>query len=236
MAIWDDVLPEQDRQVFEAAGYGKRQGYGSRPAVIVVDVSYNFVGDTPEPILDSIKKFRNSCGEQGWESVKQIKRLLDASRAKKLPIFYTTAPPRRKSVIAGRWAGKNYRAAEIFTEATHEANAIVEDIAPREEDILIFKDKPSAFFGTPLISYLTELQVDSLIVAGTVTSGCVLATVLDGFSHNFKVSVVEECVFDRHESAHAINLFDMNQKYADVLPLGDVLEYLASWGAQQPKS
>ena len=101
MAVWDDVLPEHDKQVFDAAGYGKRQGYGSRPAVIVVDVSYNFVGDTPEPILDSIKRYRNSCGEQGWESVQYIKKLLDSSRAKNLPIIYTTAPPRRKSVIAG---------------------------------------------------------------------------------------------------------------------------------------
>jgi nicotinamidase-related amidase len=227
MAVWDDVLPESDKQVFDAAGYGKRQGYGSRPAVIVVDVSYNFVGDTPEPILDSIKRYRNSCGEQGWESVKSIKKLLDSSRAKNLPIIYTTAPPRRKSVIAGRWAGKNYRAAEIFTEATHEANAIVEEIAPQEEDILIFKDKPSAFFGTPLISYLTELQVDSLIIAGTVTSGCVLATVLDGFSHNFKVSVVEECVFDRGEMSHKVTLFNMHAWAADVVTLEDVEDYLA---------
>ena len=146
-----------------------------------------------------------------------IKKLLDSSRAKNLPIIYTTAPPRRKSVIAGRWAGKNYRASEIFAEATHEANAIVEEIAPQEQDILIFKDKPSAFFGTPLISYLTELQVDSLIVAGTVTSGCVLATVLDGFSHNFKVSVVEECVFDRGEMSHKISLFNMHAWAADVV-------------------
>jgi hypothetical protein len=69
MAIWDDVLTERDKQVFAAAGYGKRQGFGRRPAVMVVDVNYNFVGDVPEPILDSIKKYRNSCGEEGWQAV-----------------------------------------------------------------------------------------------------------------------------------------------------------------------
>ena len=69
MPDWDNFLTERDKKVFEAAGYGKRQGYGKNPAIVVVDVNYNFVGDTPEPILDSIKKYRNSCGEEGWQGV-----------------------------------------------------------------------------------------------------------------------------------------------------------------------
>lgn len=226
MATWDDILSERDKQVFAAAGYGKRQGFGRRPAVIVVDVNYNFVGDVPEPILESIKKYRNSCGEEGWQGVYQIGRLLEAARAKGVPIFYSTAQRRQMALTAGRWHGKNSRGDEDFHGRAQDGNEIVREIAPQEGDIVILKDKPSVFFGTPLISYLNELQVDTLLVAGTTTSGCVRATVVDAFSYNFKVVVVEECVFDRGQASHKVNLFDMQAKYADVVPLEAALHYL----------
>jgi maleamate amidohydrolase len=226
MAMWDEVLTERDKQVFAAAGYGKRQGFGRKPAVIVVDVNYNFVGDVPEPILESIKKYRNSCGEEGWQGVYQIGRLLDAARDKRLPIFYSTAPSQRVALTAGRWHGKNSRGAEDFHRHAQDGNEIVREIAPHEGDIVILKDKPSVFFGTPLMSYLNELQVDTLLIAGTTTSGCVRATVVDAFSYNFKVVVVEECVFDRGQTSHQVNLFDMQAKYADVIPLQAALSYL----------
>jgi nicotinamidase-related amidase len=226
MAMWDEVLTERDKQVFAAAGYGKRQGFGHKPAVIVVDVNYNFVGDAPEPILESVKKYRNSCGEEGWQGVYQISRLLDAARDKKVPIFYSTAPSHRVALMAGRWHGKNSRGTEDFQSQAQDGNEIVREIAPHEGDIVILKDKPSVFFGTPLMSYLHELQVDTLLVAGTTTSGCVRATVVDAFSYNFKVVVVEECVFDRGQTSHKVNLFDMQAKYADVVPLEAALSYL----------
>jgi maleamate amidohydrolase len=226
MAMWDEVLTERDKQVFAAAGYGKRQGFGHKPAVIVVDVNYNFVGDVPEPILESIKKYRNSCGEEGWQGVYQIRRLLDAARDKKVPIFYSTAPSHRVALMAGRWHGKNSRGTEDFQDRAQDGNEIVREIAPHEGDIVILKHKPSVFFGTPLMSYLHELQVDTLLVVGTTTSGCVRATVVDAFSYNFKVVVVEECVFDRGQTSHKVNLFDMQAKYADVVPLEAALSYL----------
>ena len=99
--------------------------------------------------------------------------------------------------------------------------------AMTHRDIVIRKQKPSVFFGTTLMSYLTELHIDTLIVGGTTTSGCVRATVLDAFSFNFKVSVVEECTFDRGQVTHKINLFDMNAKYADVISLEEAEDYLA---------
>jgi nicotinamidase-related amidase len=233
MAMWDDVLTERDKQVFGAAGYGKRQGFGRRPAVIVVDVNYNFVGDVSEPILESIKKYRNSCGEEGWQGVAQILRLLEAARAASVPIFYSTAPSRQTALTAGRWHGKNSRGAEDFHTQAQEGNNIVQEIAPQDGDIVILKDKPSVFFGTPLMSYLHELQVDTLLVAGTTTSGCVRATVVDAFSYNFKVVVVEECVFDRGQTSHKVNLFDMQAKYADVVPLEAALDYLDELSREQ---
>lgn len=227
MAIWDDILTDRDVQVFAKSGYGSRQGFGERPAVLIIDVNYNFVGDTPLPILDSIEKFRNSCGEEGWQGVAKIQELLKAARSKRLPVFYSTGAPRQSSVDSGRWAGKNRRAVEDQDEVAQRGNDIVEEIAPEEGDIVIRKTKPSVFFGTPLVSYLNELQIDTLLMGGTTTSGCVRATVVDAFSYNYRVAVIEECTFDRGQASHKINLFDMNAKYADVISVAEAQEYLA---------
>jgi len=228
MAIWDDILSERDKEVFAKAGYGSRQGFGSRPALLVVDVNYNFVGDKPEPILKSIETHRNSCGEEGWEGVYQIQKLLKVARGSGIPIFFSTGLPRQTSLDTGRWGGKNQRSVEDRSESSQLSNEIVEEIAPMEGEVVFQKQKPSVFFGTTLISYLTELHIDTLLVAGTTTSGCVRATVLDAFSYNFKVGVVEECTFDRGQISHKINLFDMNAKYADVVSREETEDYLAN--------
>jgi nicotinamidase-related amidase len=226
MAIWDDILTERDREVFGKAGYGKRAGFGHRPAMLVIDMNYNFVGDRPEPILKSVERFRNSCGEEGWQGVYNIRKLLGEARKKHLPIFYTTAFERRSSVAVGRWQGKNSRSAEDLRDEWSKGNEIVEEIAPQEGEVLIRKQKPSAFFGTALMSMLNELHADTVLVTGCTTSGCVRASVIDAFSYNFRVSVIEECVFDRGQASHKINLFDMNAKYADVIPMRDTVEYI----------
>ena len=227
MASWDDTLTARDKEVFSISGYGKRAGFGQRPAVLVIDVNYNFVGDKPEPILDSIKRFRNSCGAEGWEGVHRIGELLAECRKKHLPTFYTTGHYDRTNAVAfGRWQAKNSRSTEDMTDTWDKGNDIVEEIAPRAGDIIVRKQKPSAFFGTPLMSMLNEVHADSVLVAGTTTSGCVRASVIDAFSYNLKVSVVEECVFDRGQASHKINLFDMAMKYADVISLQETLEYV----------
>ena len=227
MTVWDDMLTVRDKEVFSISGYGKRAGLGQRPAVLVIDVNYNFVGDKPEPILDSIKRFRNSCGAEVWEGVRRIGELLAECRKKHLPTFYTTGHDDRTNAVAfGRWQAKNSRSTEDMTDTWEKGNDIVEEIAPRAGEIIVRKQKPSAFFGTPLMSMLNEVHVDSVLVAGTTTSGCVRASVIDAFSYNLKVSVVEECVFDRGQASHKINLFDMAMKYADVISLQETLEYV----------
>jgi maleamate amidohydrolase len=102
----------------------------------------------------------------------------------------------------------------------------VAEIAPGPRDLVIRKQKPSGFAGTPLVSYLQLLGCDSVIVTGTTTSGCVRATVLDAFSLNYRVTVVEDGCFDRAQANHAINLCDMHAKYANVLPSGEVIDHL----------
>ncbi|MBC7781158.1 MAG: isochorismatase family protein [Proteobacteria bacterium] len=226
--IWTPFLTERDKQVFESSGYGARQGFGKRPAIIVIDVNYNFCGDTPEPILESIKRWRNSCGAEAWDAVAAIKSLVAAGRAKGLPILYSTGVRREDDWDAGSWAWKNTRSAERVrpTGVQADGNTIVPDIAPGPNDLVVFKQKPSAFHGTPLLSWLLLLGADSLIMTGTTTSGCVRATVLDAFSNNLRVSLVEEGCFDRSQASHAINLCDMHAKYADVIKLDEALSFV----------
>ncbi len=225
--VWDDVLSERDREVYREAGYGTRGGGGEHPALLVVDVTYDFVGDRPEPILDSIKKFPNSCGEEGWRGMEVIRQLLELCREREVPIFYTKGMDDRSAITRGSWAWKNAKALNKGELAERIGNQIPLLVAPGPGEVVIQKTKPSAFFGTPLTSYLIALGVDTLLVTGTTTSGCVRATVIDAFSLNFRTLVVEEAVFDRGEASHKINLFDMQSKYADVISLEEAKRYVA---------
>jgi nicotinamidase-related amidase len=224
---WDRYLSERDRRLFTEAGFGRLGGFGSRPVILVIDVSYAFTGDRPEPIFQSIVKWPNSAGELAWDRVENIARLLEASRAKRLPIFYTTGPdaPVCGDFGLGRWKDKLGRVEEDSARLAL-ANKIVEQIAPQANDIVIEKSKPSAFFATLFASYLVDLGADSIITCGVSTSGCVRASVVDGFSYNYKMVVVEDCTFDRGEASHAINLFDMHMKYADVVSLDAASDYI----------
>jgi len=227
--IWDAFLTERDKQVFKASGFGATAGFGERPALLVIDVSYGFAGDRPEPILESIKRWSNSCGAESWDAIARIKELAAAFRAKRLPVIYTTGQSRADGWDMGSWAWKNSRTGESLPKPSQrlDANEIVPEIAPEPQDIVVFKQKPSGFFGTNLASYLQLLGADSVIVTGTTTSGCVRATVLDAFSLNFRIAIAEDGCFDRSQASHAINLCDMHAKYADVVPTAEILTYVA---------
>ena len=224
--VWDKFLTERDKAVFAAGGFGARMGFGKRPALLVVDVNYAFCGDKPEPILESIKRWPTSCGEEAWEGVRVIKRLVDAARAKGLPVIFTTNKKRPDMWDNGNWAWKNTRQNERRTESTVEPSAIIRELGPEPSDILIEKQKPSGFYATPLQSYLTLLGCDSLLVAGTTTSGCVRATVLDAFNSNYRVAVVEDACFDRSQASHAMSLCDMHAKYADIVESVEVIDFI----------
>jgi len=229
--IWSEFLTERDKQVFEKSGFGAEAGFGEKPALLVIDVSYNFCGDKREPILDSIKKFHNSCGEDAWDALPHIRKLIDKCHEKDIPVIYTTGTVREDGWDAGGWAWKNSRTDEDVTAPkttgfNRDGNDIMDEIAPSPQDIVIYKHKPSAFYGTPLSGFLNDLGADSLLVTGTTTSGCVRASVIDAFSNNYRVAVVEEGCFDRSQASHAINLCDMHAKYADVVTTEDALAYV----------
>jgi maleamate amidohydrolase len=224
--VWDRFLTDRDKRVYEGAGLGAMSGFGRKPALVIVDITYAFTGDERRPLEEAILEYPTSCGEQAWDSIEYNQRLLGAARRAGIPIFYTRPGYRADGADLGSWSRK-------FAEAGHDSmvdgawgTMIVEELAPLPGEIVITKKKPSAFFATPLASYLIDLKVDTVIITGCTTSGCVRASVLDAFSYNFIVILPEECSFDRGEAAHAINLFDMQQKYADVMPTDAVIQHL----------
>lgn len=225
--IWDRFLTDRDRVVFAQGDYGRLAGFGTRPVLLVVDVTYNFCGEECLPIEAAVVRWPNSCGESAWRALGPIQQLIAAARRSRLPVFYTTGFRAGSTDFdRGRWTDKNPRNAE--NRRNPKGDQIVERVAPLPHEIVVEKAKPSAFFGTELVSYLVDLGADSLLICGGTTSGCVRASAIDAFSYNFRVSVVEEAVFDRGECSHAINLFDLHQKYADVVTLTDALSYLSA--------
>lgn len=220
---WDCFLTDTDREIFANSGFGVRMGFGARPALVVIDVSVRFCGEEGQSVLESISKWRTSCGQAAWDALPHIQKLIEAARERGIPVVYTKATaPRSDSWDKGLWAAKNSRSKE---EAVKGGDDIMPQIAPAEQDIVISKYKPSAFFGTTLDSYLVQLGADSLILVGTTTSGCIRSTVLDAFSRNYKTAVVEEATFDRGEASHWMSLFDIEQKYADVVKTEEVLNF-----------
>lgn len=223
--VWNAFLTERDKAVFAASGYGARGGFGKRPALLVIDVNWAFCGERPEPILEAIKKWRTSCGDYAWKAMPYLQALIGKAREKGVPVIYTTGYGRDDGWDAGSWTWKTSTKPRPVYQSNLDGNAIVSAIEPAPQDIVIYKQKPSGFFGTNMTSYLTLLGCDSVIVTGTTTSGCVRATVLDAFSLNYRVALAEEGCFDRSQASHAVNLCDMNAKYADVVKTAEVLTY-----------
>ena len=152
------------------------------------------------------------------------------ARRKRLPVIYTTNPRRADGFDLGVWTLKSTRSEDEVDVMGHKGNEIVAEIAPVPGDLFIEKRKPSAFFGTPLVSHLNMMGADSLILVGTTTSGCVRASAVDALSYDFLVTIPHEAVFDRGEVSHKIALFDLHMKYVDVTDLDDVLAYLEGLG------
>jgi len=218
---WVSIIPPSEVALYEQAGFGKSSAPPRRPALLVVDVQYRSVGRVPAPIEESIKEYPTSCGEFGWRAVPHIARLIQAFRAKQLPVIFPHVAP-KKAHDGQRFAEK----VPAIMEIPRDGYDFVEECAPQEGEILLPKHHASAFFGTPLVSYLTTLRADGLVVTGTTTSGCVRASVVDGSSLGYTIIVPYDAVFDRSQTSHAVNLFDINSKYGDVVSTNEVLELL----------
>jgi maleamate amidohydrolase len=236
--VWDKFLTEQDKRHLAASGH-RNAGFGERPALLMIDLYRWVFGDRPQPLLEAIKEWPGSCGPAAWESLPHIQSLLAAAREVGMPVVHVTGLADSESGVRS-WAGARHSrgggsgylsTASAPDEKRGRMYDIVDELAPLPGEAFLRKASPSAFFGTPLVAHLNNLGVDTLIVAGESTSGCVRASVVDGCTYRYRMVVVEECVFDRHETTHALNLFDMHHKYADVVSLAEATEWMRSWQA-----
>jgi nicotinamidase-related amidase len=195
---------------------------------LLIDLYRWVFGDAPQPLLEAIETWPGSCGMAAWAALPSIQRLLALARELELPVVHMTGldepdlPGWSEAAHGGVGRGGVGTSSGAALERRRRRYDIIDQVAPRPGEVVLRKTTPSAFNGTPLVHHLNSLGVETLIVGGESTSGCVRASVVDGCSYRFKVTVVEECVFDRHQATHALNLFDMHTKYADVLPLAAV--------------
>jgi maleamate amidohydrolase len=205
---------EKAREVYANARIGESVALGARPAVLVVDFSCGFTD--PECTL----------GADMTHQVEATRRLLDAARAKGLPVIFTTIGYEASLKDGGLWLQKVPALGELqIGERWVEIDPRLE---PRTDETIVLKKGASGFFGTNLVSILVSQQVDSVILCGATTSGCVRATAIDLLQYGFPTIVPRECVADRAQAPHDANLFDINAKYADVVSLEEALDYVES--------
>ena len=236
MAMWNDLLTEEEQKVYEV--FRQPKTLGLRPALVVIDVNYAFVGRKPESIVESVQDYRTSCGARGWEGVANIQKLLAIGREVGLPIIYTTGTTRTRRGTSWANRAREEESQGVLTpeELEHQrlGNTIVQEIAPQPEDIVIAKRGASGFFGTSLIRDLNEMDIDTVLVTGTTTSGCVRATVVDAACYSLYVGIVEECCFDRFQISHRVSLLDMHAKYGCVMSLQEATGYLRTQAQPGP--
>ena len=206
-------MSEENLQENYAGVFDGRLGFGNRAAILVIDFinAYTTEGSAlyAAPVVDAVQ---------------QSVDVLELARQKNVPIIYTKVLYNRNGLDGGIFVQK---VPVLRTMVEGEPMAeIVPELEPEDDDVVIVKQYASAFFGTSLAAMLTSMQVDTVIITGCSTSGCVRASAVDGMQYGFRVIVPRECVGDRHSEPHEANLFDIDSKYGDVVSRQIVLDYL----------
>jgi maleamate amidohydrolase len=212
---WRGFVPDTDLATYAKGAFSNPIGMGERAALLNINITYMFVD--PQYAM---------CGRDDPALKAALVRITNTYRALGLPIYYSRRDDRSHPTRRGIWNLKlgNSHAFQ-YTSDPH-ADEWPPEYAPRKEDIVILKNKPSAFFETPLESFLRYDHIDTLVVVGVSTSGCVRASATDAFSHNLRVIVVEEACGDRSVAAHRANLFDLDIKFADAEKMDDAVAEL----------
>jgi len=219
---WDGVIPADELAIYDE--FFKRKAaprVGDAPALLAIDLYEKVYYGGNVPVAEANRKHPGACGVNAHGAIPVTQTLFAAARAARLPVIYTTGNLSNRVTATNRVRGaeengNGYRIFQAFT--------------PHSGELVIHKERASAFYGTPLEAHLQQMGVRSLVVCGDSTSGCVRASVVDAYSRGFHVTVVEECVFDRSRISHAVSLFDLHHKYADVMPADEVLAHLDSIG------
>lgn len=221
---WKDIVDPDTIEIYQAY---KRDVYvGQKPVVLAIDLYKSAYQGGSRPVVEVNRSFPGTCGENAWNAVKPTQELFAAARGAGVPIIYTT-----RHVDTGGVHSTNRKGGKQGTDVYD----IQEEVAPEPGDLVIYKERASAFFGTPLIAHLRKLGAESLIICGESTSGCVRASTVDAYSYGFHSVLVEDCTYDRSMLSHKVNLFDLHHKYADVMRVAEVIAHLNALAPAQRK-
>jgi nicotinamidase-related amidase len=221
--VWDAFLTEQDKAAIALRprrDQGRLEKSG-KACLLLIDNYRAVYGDRPLPLLEAVKDWPGACGMVAWDSIPPTQRLLAAAREAGMLVVYSAGATDVEGL-----AGQHVRESTSPNDAAEVRYAIIPEVAPQPGEWVVKKVTSSAFSQTPLLGHLIANHIDTVIVVGESTSGCVRASVVDACEYRFNVILAEECVFDRHEATHAMNLFDMHQKFADVLPVEEIIGWI----------
>jgi maleamate amidohydrolase len=221
--VWEPYLTDQDRA---SLAYRPRPNKdllsrAERTCLLLIDNYRAVYGDRPLPLLEAIKEWPSACGLVAWDAIAPTRELLDAAREAGMLVVFSAGATDTEGL-----AGQHVRPGAGPKDTAEVRYGIIDELAPKPGEWVLKKVASSVFFGTPLLGHLIANRIDTLIVVGESTSGCVRASVVDASAFRFNVVLAEECVFDRHEATHALNLFDMHQKFGEVLPQREVLGWM----------
>ncbi len=214
---WQDVVSSDELEIYRTMFGREVRGVGPKPALIAIDLYNKVYRGGPGPVVEINRQYRGACGVHAWDALEPTVKLFAAARAAGLPVIFTTSGANEQVVATNR---------QRSGEAVGDGFEIKEEFAPQPDDLIIYKQRASGFFGTPMSAHLNLLGVQSLILCGESTSGCLRASVVDAFSYGYHVVVAEECCFDRSLLSHKLALFDLHHKYADVMHIDEVLASL----------
>lgn len=225
MYPWDALLSETDRRVIENGGYGKPRGLGRRPVLMVIDCQYNYIGDD-RPVDDQQDRWPAGGGSAAWAAVRTISDIVQSVRGAGVPVIFTRNV-QKKTLRFDSFSAKSTWDKSRTLDGDP-GTEIVAELAPELEDIVVDKSYASAFYGTPLATYLVGLEADTLVMTGVSTGGCVRATVVDAVTRGYRAAVVADAVADRIDVSHKVALLDMWMKYADLTDSTAVRDYFGS--------
>lgn len=227
MSVANDAHDPSTQTLYREQGMGLRIPPGERPAVLIIDMQNDFCDpDAPTTLWPSI-----------GQTFEPIQRLCVAARERNVPIIYTQGLVAADGSTAGLWRFKQRYHAEYRVQIEGSRGAgIISQLTPQAGDRVIRKWRPSAFFRTDLEVFLGVRRIDTLLCCGTSVSGCVRATVTDAFMRDIRCMVIRDCVADRTTAVLEANLFDLQQKYAEVVSLSETLAYLEGLSAERTAS
>ena len=217
--LWSDVVDAPTRALLARRKVPAFQG--KRPALVAVDL-YDLVYDGgPRPVRELIEKHPASCGEYAWRALPPTIELYEVARQSGVPVVHVTYDPRKETDPHGIHPTNRKRRQPDLA-----LYKIKDELAPLEGELVVYKKRASAFFGTPLPAFLNELGADCLIIVGESTSGCVRSSVVEAWSLGYPVAVVADCVYDRSELTQKASLFDLHLKYATVMELAQACAFI----------